>query len=99
MFTANLTRQRRDSASPGITTEVAALLTYVIGAASGLGLMLPAILVGGMVVILLHWKERLHGFVGRIGEKEIRAVVNLALIALVILPILPDQAYGPYGVL
>ncbi len=99
LFTANLTRQRRDSASPGITTEVAALLTYVIGAASGLGLMLPAILVGGMVVILLHWKERLHGFVGRIGEKDIRAVVNLALIALVILPILPDQAYGPYGVL
>jgi uncharacterized membrane protein (DUF4010 family) len=37
--------------------------------------------------------------VGRIGEKDLRAIMQFVLIALVILPVLPDRDMGPYGVL
>jgi uncharacterized membrane protein (DUF4010 family) len=61
--------------------------------------MAPAIAVGGGVAVLLHWKKPLHGLVERIGEADIRAVFRLVLIALVVLPVMPNRTYGPYDVL
>jgi uncharacterized membrane protein (DUF4010 family) len=51
------------------------------------------------VVVLLHWKEPLHLFVRKMGDADLTAIMQLVLIAVVILPILPDKNYGPYGVL
>jgi uncharacterized membrane protein (DUF4010 family) len=84
---------------PGLTTEVAALVMYAVGVAIALDRIVLAVIVGGGTSVLLHWKRPLHRFVGRIGERDIRAIIQLVLIALVILPILPNQNYGPYGVL
>jgi uncharacterized membrane protein (DUF4010 family) len=84
---------------PGLTTEVAALVMYGVGVAIALDQVLLGVMVGGSTAVLLHWKQPLHGFVKRIGEADIRAIIQLVLIALVILPLLPDQSYGPYGVL
>lgn len=84
---------------PGLTTQAAALVMYLVGVAIALDRMELGILVGGGTAVLLHWKEPLHKIVQRIGENEIRAIIQLVLIALVILPILPNQSYGPYGVL
>lgn len=57
------------------------------------------LIVGGGVAVLLQWKKPLHSFVQRFGETDMRAVFQLVLIALVILPVLPNKNYGPYGVL
>ncbi len=83
----------------GVTTEIAALLMYGVGAALALGEMVPAVMVGGGVAVLLHWKKPLHALVERFGKKDLRAIIQLTLIALVILPILPNKTYGPYDVL
>jgi len=90
---------RAGKAGAGLTTEVAALVMYAVGAVLVLGQMTVALAVGGAVVVLLQYKKPLHAFVDRIGQEDIRAIIQLALIALVILPILPNQAYGPYHVL
>jgi len=97
----NMNLHRSGSAKPhrGQTTEVAALLMFATGALLAFGETAIAITVGGGVAVLLQWKAPLHGFVERIGQAEIRAVFRLVLIALVVLPLLPNQAYGPYGVL
>nr|HOP41744.1 DUF4010 domain-containing protein [Geobacteraceae bacterium] len=84
---------------PGPTTEVAGLLMFTVGALLRVGLTTEAIAISGAVALLLHWKKYLHGFVHRIGGSEIRAVFRLVLIALVILPLLPDQSFGHYDVL
>jgi uncharacterized membrane protein (DUF4010 family) len=84
---------------PGLTTEIAALLMYAVGAALGYGEIVVGLTVGGGVAVLLQWKQPLHKLVGRFEETDIRAIFQLVLIALVILPVLPDKAYGPYGVL
>lgn len=83
----------------GITTEVAGLVMFTVGAILAYGHTEVAIVVTGAVATLLYWKRPMHAFVERIGEPDFRALIQLVVIALVILPVLPDQAYGPYGVL
>lgn len=84
---------------PGITTEVAALAMFGIGALVVVQRHALALVLGGTVAVLLQWKEPLHGLVRRIGEADLKAIMRLALLALVVLPLLPDRAYGPYSVL
>jgi uncharacterized membrane protein (DUF4010 family) len=83
----------------GITTEVAALVMYGVGAAVGAGLTVPAVVTTGLVAALLHWKDPLHDLAARMGDADFDAVVRFVLIALVILPALPDRDYGPFDVL
>ena len=83
----------------GLTTQAAALVMYLVGVAVALDQIELAVIVSGGTAVLLHWKERLHALVKRIGEGEIRAIIQFVLIALVILPILPNKSYGPYQVL
>lgn len=99
MVMANLVKIANDDTDPGMTTEAAALLMYAVGVALGVGLTGPAIVAAGAAAVLLHWKDQLHGVVKAIGEKEFRGLIHLVLISLVILPVLPDQVYGPYDVL
>lgn len=84
---------------PGLTTEFAALVMYGVGALIVLDRAGLAIVVGGVVAVLLHFKERLHNLVAAFGEKDLRAVFQLVLLALVILPVLPNETFGPYDVL
>ena len=90
---------RAGEIEPGLTTEIAALVLYGVGAMLAGGHTAAALTVGGGVAVLLHWKEPLHKVVQRIGELDIRAILTLALIAMVILPVLPNRTFGPYDVL
>jgi uncharacterized membrane protein (DUF4010 family) len=82
----------------GITTLVAAFVVYLLGAAAVAGYWLPAIVLGGAVTVLLHWKKPLHRWVDRLGDRDFEIIVRFILIALVILPVLPDERFGPYDV-
>lgn len=83
----------------GQTTEVAAILMFLLGAYVVVGSHALAIAVGAMVAILLYLKPTLSGFVDRLGAKDTRAIMQFAALSFVVLPVLPDQAYGPYQVL
>ena len=48
------------------------------------------------MVLLLMMRSRLHGWISRLSEAEVLAIARFALIAMVILPLLPDRGYGPY---
>jgi uncharacterized membrane protein (DUF4010 family) len=58
-----------------------------------------AIVIGGGVAFLLHLKPQLHDFAGRVGEQDFKAIMQFVLISLVILPVLPNKAFGPFLVL
>ena len=96
---ANLAKIRAGEFDFGMTTEVAALLMFTVGCALGMGLTGPAIVTAGVAAVLLHWKNRLHEIVNSLTGNDLKAVMNLALIGLIILPLLPDHTYGPYDVL
>lgn len=83
----------------GITSEVAILLMFGVGAFLTIGPPEIAIALGGSVAVLLQLKKPLRGIVSKLGENDLKAIMQFVLIALVILPILPNQKYGPYSIL
>jgi uncharacterized membrane protein (DUF4010 family) len=81
---------------PGITTEVALFVTFILGAVAMRDAQVAAAL-GASVAILLAARSRLHRFVSRIlTEDEFHDALLLAGAALVVLPLVPDQALGPF---
>lgn len=72
---------------------------YGVGAYLVVGHVAIAIAVGGGAWLLLYFKAPMHAFVARIGEADLRAIMQFVLVALVVLPVLPNEAYGPYQVL
>lgn len=92
-------REPEEKHDPGLTTEVALLLLYLVGVYLVAGRQEVAIVVGAGTAVLLYLKPQLHGLAGRLGEDDFRTIMQFALISLVILPILPDRSWDPYGVL
>ncbi|ADD27573.1 MgtC/SapB family protein [Meiothermus ruber] len=80
------------------TSQVAALLVYVLGVLCGLGIVLPALFAGALLLGFLAFHDELHAFAGGIERSEVEAAVLLALLLGVVYPLLPDVNYGPYGV-
>lgn len=95
----NMIQAREGPADPGLTTEAALLLMFGIGAYVILGQPEVAIASGGTLAALLQFKGQMHGLAARLGDEDLKAIMQFALISLVILPILPNRAYGPYQVL
>ncbi|MCC6580131.1 MAG: MgtC/SapB family protein [Phycisphaeraceae bacterium] len=96
---AGLQHWIKEQGGTGLTTAVAALVMYGVGAMLMLGHTAMALAIGGGVAVLLQWKQPLKNIVHRIGEADIRAIFQLVLIGLVVLPVLPDKVVGPYQVL
>ena len=94
----NAARLSEPEKKPGITTEIALLLMFALGAYVVIGHRAVAVVLGGTIAVLLHFKAELHGVVDRLGDREVRAIMQLVLLALVVLPVLPDDTYGPYAV-
>lgn len=99
IVTGNLARWHRGEVAVGITTEAAALVMFLVGAAAAVGRTSAAVVTGGVVAILLHFKRPMHTLAQRMTDDEVRAVMRIVVIGLVILPVLPDRTYGPYDVL
>ena len=95
---ANIANLRKDP-DPGMTTEVTVLLMYAIGAYLVVGHVAAAVAVSGAAVLLLHFKQPMHQAVRAMGGADMTAIMQFALVAFVVLPILPDRVYGPYDVL
>ena len=56
------------------------------------------IAIGGGVAVLLQFKPELHGLAARLGDVDLRAIMQFVLIACIILPVLPHGTFGPLGV-
>src|SRR5688572_21356538 len=95
----NLPLLRESGESRGVTTEVTMLLMFAVGAYVMTGTPGVAIAICGAVVVLLHLKPQMHSLAAKIGDRDFTAIVQFALISLVILPVLPNRAFGPFQVL
>jgi uncharacterized membrane protein (DUF4010 family) len=83
-----------DGGRPGLTTLVAALLMFCLGGWLGRGGdLVVGVVAGAGAAALLHAKGSLHGLVARLGQGDVQAVFRFALIALVVLPVLPNHDY------
>jgi uncharacterized membrane protein (DUF4010 family) len=83
----------------GSTSELAALLTMLLGALTFLGYIEISLMISVILLVMLSSKVQLMNVIGRITQEEIYALVRFVVIALLIFPFLPDQNYGPYDVI
>jgi len=84
---------------PGLTTEVAMLVVFLLGVLAMREVVLAAGL-GVAVAVLLAAKSRVHRFVSTVlTEQELHDALLLAAAAAIVLPLLPDRAIDPWGVL
>jgi uncharacterized membrane protein (DUF4010 family) len=94
-----LRREASEHPDAGMTTEVAVLVMFLVGALLAMDVVLEAVVAAAGVALLLHWKRPLHEFADRLGAADFAAIMRLALLTLVILPVLPNRDFGPYAVL
>lgn len=89
----------RDNGDVGLTTEVAALLTFTLGLMcyGDEGYKLAPIL-AILITTLLALKPSLHKLAQKISQKEMTDTLKFLIIAFVILPLLPNQTMGPWEV-
>lgn len=99
MVTGNLVMIRKGDLDPGQTTEVAMVLTFLVGALVVVGPREVAIVLGATVAMLLHLREELKSWVARLSKRDVRAIMQFVAISFIVLPVLPDRTYGPFDVL
>ncbi len=82
----------------GGTTEVAVLVAFGLGVLAGLGEFLAAL--GGSVLTtgILSLRTELRRLAGAITREDLYAVVQFAVVSLIILPLVPNESFGPWGV-
>jgi uncharacterized membrane protein (DUF4010 family) len=80
-----------------ITGIIASLITFVLGALSAFGHIMLASASAVIITSLLGFKPLLHGWLKKLEQQELFATLKLLLISVVMLPILPDQGYGPWA--
>ncbi len=83
----------------GMTSEISALIVFVCGALSYLGQLGLAAAIAVVTAVLLSLKIELHRFAATISRQDVYASLKFAVITLIILPVLPNQTYGPLDVL
>ncbi|WAE51147.1 MgtC/SapB family protein [Stutzerimonas frequens] len=89
----------RRSGDHGMTTEVALLLTFVLGSLAVAESRQLAAACAIVVALLLSLKARLHQALKRLSEAELGGALKMLFISVVLLPTLPNQGYGPWQAL
>ena len=83
----------------GKTTEIAALVVYLLGGAAVQGPPEVAVALAIATSAVLAFKAPLHALVAKIGEEDLRAALKLLVVTFIVLPVLPNRTVDPYGAL
>jgi uncharacterized membrane protein (DUF4010 family) len=88
----------RANPAAGATTEVSALLTYLVGALVHAGATWTAVALGVLALLLLELRDWLEKVTARISRDEVLAFAKFLLLAVVILPVLPNRPLGRFAI-
>lgn len=82
----------------GVTSEISALATYLVGALVARDQFWVATTVAVAGLFLLELKAALEGLTKRIAPGEILTFTKFLLLTAVVLPVLPNQPFGPVAI-
>ncbi|WP_104033960.1 MgtC/SapB family protein [Vibrio jasicida] len=91
--------QQKKSEDISITGVVSLVITFVLGSLAVSGEAVLAAAAAVITAVVLDNKKELHQALQRLQEYELDAALRLLLISIVLLPLLPNQAYGPWKAL
>jgi len=99
LFFPHWLRIRRADPDPGLTTSVAVILMYGVGALLIVSPLELGVVLGGVVAVLLQFKPELHRISERLKDEDVRAIMQFVLLTCIILPVLPRYTVDPLGVI
>ena len=85
--------------SVGSTTEFSVFICFGLGLISFYGYQSIALTLTVIVTVILSMKLKVQKVIGKLTQEEIYAFVQFVVMALLILPFLPNENYGPYDVI
>lgn len=94
-----LATARASQDGKGLTTEVAAIVVFLLGAMVMLGYQELAVALGVVTAAVLAYKQPLHGFVEKLGWDDVYAGLRLLIATFIALPLLPNRPIDPWGAL
>ena len=83
-------------APAGLTTEISALTTYVVGGLVQREHYWIATTIGVLSVLLLELKKGLESLTTHIESAEIVTVAKFLVLSVVVLPIVPNRDFTPF---
>jgi uncharacterized membrane protein (DUF4010 family) len=83
----------------GATTEFVAILAFVLGALTAFDYLIPAATFAVVTTLILSMKAPLHELAEKIQKDEIFAILKFGIVTVIVLPLLPNRAFGPFEVL
>lgn len=92
-------RKQDELTDPGTTTVVAILVCYGLGATVWYGESTLAGMLAIVTTILLYFKTELHGVTQNLDRRDLISMLQFAVLTFIVLPVLPNQNYGPYDAL
>lgn len=81
----------------GITSLIGMLLTFMLGAIAMSVSVFLAAACAVVIAMILDYKTEIHGLLTKLEEHELAAGFKLLLISVVVLPLLPNEGFGPGG--
>lgn len=82
---------------PGTTTVIALMLCYGLGVMVWFGLSKLSIMLAIGITALLYFKPELRGISQKLTRQDLVAVLQFSVLTFIVLPILPDENFGPYN--
>jgi uncharacterized membrane protein (DUF4010 family) len=86
--------QKQEEYGQGLTTNLALIATFVLGILVSVQYYRDAVATAVIIVTLLSLKTRFHSVISNITSEELFAFIKFSIIALLILPFLPNKQYG-----
>lgn len=99
MMIVSLAQDPQDDGDPGTTSVVALMVCYGLGALVWHGQATLAVMLAITTTILLYFKGQLQDVTRSLTHKDLISILQFGVLSLVVLPILPNQDYGPYQAL
>lgn len=99
MIAAYLRAPQQPDGDPGTTTVAALMLCYGLGVLVWHEEIQLAVMLGIAATMLLYFKPELRGISQHMSRRDLLSILQFSVLALIVLPLLPNENYGPYGAL
>ncbi|MEM5565072.1 MgtC/SapB family protein [Psychroserpens sp. AS72] len=96
---ANQFSQKQEEYGHGLTTNLALIATFILGVMVSVEYYRDAVATAVIIVTLLSLKTRFRSVISNITSEELFAFIKFSIVALLILPFLPNKTYGPDNLL
>lgn len=97
MIVAAYAKHPPDDGDPGTTTVSALLICYGLGVLCWFNQLQLAAMLGIGATVLLYFKAELRGISQTLTRRDLISILQFAVLSLIVLPLLPNIGYGPYG--